>query len=95
MHYKLLLTVATLFLVAGCQSKGTCSFAGCGPDSPVGGTGGGGAGGNVAINQDNFVTILREAWFAANSTSDLPFFVVATGIGGDDGIPGVIFFRGF
>lgn len=86
MHNKLLLTAATLVLVAGCTSKGSCSFAGCGPDSPVGVGGGGGAGaGGVAINRDNMVTILREAWLAAESSADLPFFVVATGVGDTSG----------
>lgn len=82
MHNKLFLTAAMLALLAGCQSKGTCSFAGCDAANPGGGTGGAGG---VAINQQNALTILREAWFAANSTADLPFFVVATGIGDTSG----------
>lgn len=83
MHNKLFLTAATLALMAGCTSKGSCSFAGCGPDAPVGDTGGGTGG--VIITPDNALTILREAWFAANSTADLPFLVVATGIGDTSG----------
>ncbi len=83
MHNKLILTAATLVLMAGCTTKGTCSFAGCGPDSPVGGAGGGTSG--LTIDRDNALTILREAWYAANTTAELPFFVVATGIGDTSG----------
>jgi hypothetical protein len=82
MHNKLFLTAVTLALMAGCTSKGSCSFAGCGPDAPVGSPGGTGG---VEITRDNALTILREAWFAANTTSDLPFFVLATGIGDTSG----------
>ncbi len=82
MNNNLFLTAATLVLVAGCQSGASCSFVGCGADNPQGGTGGTGG---VTIDQDNALTILREAWFAANTTADLPFFVVATGVGDTSG----------
>jgi hypothetical protein len=63
---------------------------GCGPDNPQGGTGGTGGTGGLTLSPDNTLTVLREAWFAANTTVGLPFFVVATGVGDTSGGEAVV-----
>jgi hypothetical protein len=83
MNSKIFLTAAAMALIAGCGSDASCSFVGCGAGTPVGG-GTGGTGG-VTLDQDNALTVLREAWYAANTTSELPFFVAGTGIGDTSG----------
>ncbi len=75
MDHRFFLTAATLALVAGCGSGASCPFSGCNATGPGGGSG------LMTINKDNFVPALREAWFAAQTTAAVPFFVVATGVG--------------
>ena len=89
MDHRITLTAAILALTAGCSgSSDDCKpFQNCGA-----GSGGTGTGGLATITRDNAIDILREAWFIASATADVPAFVVATGIGDTSG--GVVFAPG-
>jgi len=76
MDHRFILTVAILALLAGCDHKADCPFSGCGVGGPVGG-----GAGLMTVDENNALPALREAWFAANATAELPFFVAATGVG--------------
>ena len=75
MDHRFFLTAATLPLVAGCESGDTCSFGGCDISGPQGGSN------LMTIDENNALPALREAWFAATATAELPLFFVATGVG--------------
>ena len=91
MNHRITATAAVLALIAGCSSSddGCEAFVNC---TAVGDPGGPGPSGLAEIDRDNAVVILREAWFAIATTSALPGFVVATGVGDTSGgvarIPG-------
>jgi hypothetical protein len=84
MDHKITLTAALLVLLAGCSSSSDedcIAFGNCPDGAPVG-VGGTGL---AIIDRDNALVILREAWFAASTTSEIPPFVVATGVGDTSG----------
>ena len=78
MHRKLLFSAAAVVLLAGCESDDLCSIGTCPLPGTVGTVG-------TNLNASNAVVALREGWLAASSSADLPFFVVATGIGDTSG----------
>ncbi|MDX1508086.1 MAG: hypothetical protein R3358_07385 [Woeseiaceae bacterium] len=84
MDRKYLVTAVALAALAGCESDEFCSIGTCPLPGSVGG-GPTGSGGTAVLTSDNAVTALREGWFAATATADVPFFVVATGIGDTSG----------
>jgi len=82
MNHRIAVAAAILALIAGCSSHddGCEAFVNCVTDP-----GAPGAGGQAVIDRDNALVILREAWFATATTSTLPAFVVATGVGDTSG----------
>ncbi|MDJ0940367.1 MAG: hypothetical protein QNJ00_11450 [Woeseiaceae bacterium] len=85
MDHRFTLTAALALILAGCGSDTDCSIASC-PDGSGGGIGGGvGGTGLATLDENNTLAAIREAWFAAATTAELPGFVVATGIGDTSG----------
>ena len=90
MIHRITLTAAILAMMSGCVGGGSDD---CKPFENCGASGGGaGTGGLAIIDRDNAIDVLREAWFIASTSADVPAFVVATGIGDTSG--GVVFAPG-
>jgi hypothetical protein len=82
MDHRITLSAAVLALVAGCSSSGPND---CGAFENCSGTGGSGTSGLILIDRDNAVDVIREAWYAATVSADIPVFVLGTGIGDTSG----------
>lgn len=82
MKHKVLFAAVIAALAGGCSNSGNdCAFGTCGGVGGIGGPGGG----TMTVTGDTALAALREAWFAASSTADIPFFVAATNIGDTSG----------
>ena len=84
MNNRVILTAASLSLLAACGggSVEECSFARCDGVAPVGGGGGGGS--LMLITRDNAQAALQEAWYAATASAGVPGFLNSTGAGTPD-----------
>jgi len=83
MNTRIYVAAACAALLASCStSERNCSFSGCNTTSTTGGVTGGGV---ITVDETTALLVLREAWFAATASADIPAFVVATGIGDTSG----------
>lgn len=82
MKLRVSILAAMLALVAACDNSTDCGFANC---DAIGGLPGGAGTGRVTVTADNAYALVRDAWYAALVSADVPFFVAATGVGDTSG----------
>ena len=84
MNQRMCVTFASLALLAGCSGD-SCWSGNCGGSASTGGGGGLGGSGLMEVTEENALSVLREAWYAATVAAEVPLFVVQTGVGDTSG----------